>query len=71
MPRTTKELADELDARDRLRQRGYDWKSCKHCHGIGRDARGAPCFPCGGKGGTWMAPMMRAAHGPDQATASE
>ena len=49
-PRTAKELADELDARDRLRARGWHWKTCKTCRGLG-ELKG--CGACGGKGGRW------------------
>jgi hypothetical protein len=48
--KTAKELADELDAKDRLRERGYTWKTCKYCHGIG-------CPGCDHGGGKWQAPM--------------
>lgn len=43
-----KELADELDARDRLRKRGLFWKACSLCHGC-RES----CPVCRGKGGFW------------------
>lgn len=45
-----KELADRLDAEDRLKARGLEKKRCTHCNGL------APlkgCIPCGNKGYTW------------------
>lgn len=47
---STKELADELDAADRLRARGYVWVNCKHCHGNTLIS----CPACQSKGGRWM-----------------
>lgn len=41
--KTDKELADELDAKDRLRRRGYTQK---------------PCLSCNGKGYQWVSPIM-------------
>lgn len=55
MDKNDKELADELDARDRLRNQGYQWVACESCKGIRFDY----CAACSGKGGRWQAPMMR------------
>lgn len=50
--KTDKELADELDARDRLRKRGYKWERCPTCNGLKEN-----CFTCKGRGGIWEAPL--------------
>lgn len=65
-----KELADKLDAQERLERRGYKRKRCPHCMGqgfVGKDQydqdRSTPlmrlCHSCGGKGFTWEAPITR------------
>lgn len=56
---STKELADRLDAEERLRKRGYTKRRCDTCKG-GTDFRLAGrCYSCGGKGFRWSGPMMR------------
>lgn len=54
MSKSAKELADELDAKDRLRARGYRWKTCEHCHGMGEITG---CGACENKGGKWVKGM--------------
>jgi DnaJ-class molecular chaperone len=64
MLRSDKELADALDARDRLINRGYVQKACDKCKGLGRiqlfnkdnDFSYTECFRCEGKGFWWKAP---------------
>lgn len=65
--KSDKDLADHLDAQDRLRSRGYKWKKCDHCKGIGfiivsrinqnEFAATHRCVPCDGRGGTWEPPI--------------
>lgn len=68
--KTDKELADDLDAKKRIREHGGLWKNCSKCngtgqvaldHGPGKHARWSinECFSCGGKGGHWEMPTMR------------
>lgn len=60
MPKTDKELADELDARDRLRNRGYEQVKCGMCNGFGW--QGHPevnCPACEGRGYRWQAPITK------------
>lgn len=66
--KTDKELADELDAKQRIRSHGGEWVICSKCHGVGRTTFGgkgmmglntATCFHCDGRGGRWEMPMMR------------
>lgn len=55
--KTDKELADEVDARERLKARGYEQKRCPVCS---KDYRLRDfCSRCGGKGYVWEAPLMR------------
>lgn len=35
--KSDKELADQLDAEDRLRSRGYEKKTCEKCNGTNED----------------------------------
>jgi hypothetical protein len=65
----SKELADELDAEDRLKARGYYKKDCNHCKGTGflpgfesnssYHVAPYPCFACDGKGWRWEAPITQ------------
>lgn len=53
-----KELANELDAEDRLRGRGYTQEPCSSCRGSGmKMINGAltPCLSCDGRGFHWRA----------------
>lgn len=60
MNKTEKELADELDAKDRLTARGYVRETCKSCGGIGTNPRtDMPCFSCDGRGFHWRAPITK------------
>lgn len=64
MSKSDKELADSLDAYDRLIARGYKRVSCDKCKGIGyaRDSFhnwGIPCSSCEGRGFHWEAPLMK------------
>lgn len=58
-----KELADKLDAEDRLRARGYRKVPCRICKGMGAVRRGAypeyPCHHCDNKGYTWEGQFYR------------
>jgi len=62
--KSDKELAEQLDADKRIRSHGYKKKTCPYCNGIGIDQSprrnyvGTRCYPCGGKGYTWEAPLM-------------
>lgn len=58
MPKTDKELADELDAKDRLIARGYKRQTCAKCNGFGQFGS-IQCWRCEGKGYTWEAPLMK------------
>lgn len=57
---TDKELADALDARDRLIARGYKRVKCDRCNGTGlfEDFRGKEhiCPFCNSSGEVWQAP---------------
>ena len=55
---TDKEFADELDAQDRLRARGYRQKTCPSCKGSSNEHT-FTCWRCKGKGVVWEAPMER------------
>lgn len=71
--KTDKEIADELDARDRLIARGWKYKKCLPCGGTGqyfrapvgkeKDLAGSvnkvldTCACCGGKGHGWIIPL--------------
>jgi DnaJ-class molecular chaperone len=59
MPKSDKELADELDARDRLRARGYEQVKCPACQGLGMEGFDIACFRCEGKGYYWQAPITK------------
>lgn len=59
MAKSDKELADELDARERLENRGYKKVACEKCGGIGWSTPNDPCLRCGGKGYHWQAPLMK------------
>jgi len=61
--KSDKEFADELDARDRLKRRGFKMQTCKLCKGTGmfiaeRDHYQSflSCHACAGKGYIWEAP---------------
>lgn len=63
--KTSKELADELDAQDRLMARGYAKVKCESCEGKGYCTHAQNqwinpwiCIECGGKGWTWKSPTM-------------
>jgi len=58
-----KELADQLDARDRLFARGYRQVPCQKCgergfteHSTGGVPWSYPCVYCHGHGYNWVAP---------------
>jgi hypothetical protein len=55
---TDKEIADQLDAEDRLINRGCKKKICDYCYGSGWRLR-YECWKCHGKGYTWEWPLMR------------
>lgn len=60
MPDSDKELADKLDAQDRLIARGYVRVTCKACDGLGISRRdGLPCYQCDGRGFYWRAPISK------------
>lgn len=60
MSTSDKELADRLDAQDRLIARGYVRETCKSCNGIGSNPRtDAPCYSCEGRGFRWQAPIEK------------
>lgn len=59
MPKSDKELADELDARDRLIARGYERVKCPKCDGLGLRFGDVQCWQCEGKGYYWMPPLMK------------
>jgi uncharacterized paraquat-inducible protein A len=54
-----KELADKLDAQDRLRARGYEKVACEKCDGLGLEGFDIACSRCGGKGYHWRAPLTK------------
>ncbi len=60
---TDKELADQLDAEDRLLKRGYRKISCIYCNGRGggqtKHDPYSRCFECEGKGYRWSAPITK------------
>lgn len=56
--KSDKELADELDARDRLEARGYKRETCPKCKGFGQFGS-IQCWQCEGKGYCWQAPLMK------------
>jgi DnaJ-class molecular chaperone len=52
------ELADRLDAEDRLRNRGYEKQTCERCNGFGQFGS-IQCPRCEGKGYWWMPPVTK------------
>lgn len=58
MPKSDKELADELDARDRLEARGYQRVTCPKCKGFCQFGS-IQCWKCEGKGYCWEAPITK------------
>lgn len=58
-----KELADQLDAEDRLRNRGYEKVTCPRCGGgyggVGQIQPDIICWKCEGKGYLWEAPITK------------
>jgi DnaJ-class molecular chaperone len=52
------ELADRLDAEDRLRNRGYEKRTCERCNGFGQFGS-IQCPRCEGKGYWWMPPVTK------------
>lgn len=62
LKKSDKELADQLDAKKRLRDHGYTQKTCQKCRGTGMMLHGPGnhhCYSCEGRGYTWEAPFMR------------
>lgn len=60
--KTDKELADELDARDRLIARGYKLVKCDVCAGyghLGSNMFTPICPTCNGRGQRWEAPITK------------
>lgn len=66
--KTDKEIADTLDARERIRKHGGTWVRCPKCGGLGYTTFGGKgmmglntgtCFSCDGKGGKWEFPLTR------------
>lgn len=57
-PLTDKELLDKVKAREELRNRGYRWKSCRHCFSGLSKYGGWECNVCSGRWGHWEAPLM-------------
>lgn len=59
-----KELADKLDAEDRLIKRGYKKESCINCNGAGYiifedlGTSPQPCYTCKTEGFIWQSPLM-------------
>jgi DnaJ-class molecular chaperone len=57
------ELANQLDAEDRLRNRGYTKTECPSCRGAGWGRnpwnRNIPCSMCDGRGYFWQAPLTK------------
>lgn len=58
-----KELADQLDAEDRLLNRGYKKRRCSACDGVGiiiEAGRVSPtCGSCDGRGVYWESPLTK------------
>lgn len=69
MPKSDKELADELDAQDRLRSRGYERVTCARCRGVGLEGFDIACSVCEGRGYRWLPPIEKSAerHGDTRA----
>jgi DnaJ-class molecular chaperone len=59
MPKSDKELADELDAQDRLLARGYERETCEKCGGRGLEGFDVACSRCEGRGYYWRAPITK------------
>ena len=59
MPESDKELADRLDAWERLEVRGYKRETCEHCGGSGQRMPEINCWHCGGRGYYWQAPIEK------------
>lgn len=57
--KSDKELADELDAQDRLTARGYKRVPCEPCRGTGQRGPDINCWHCEGKGYIWQAPITK------------
>lgn len=57
--KSDKELADELDAQDRLVSRGYKRETCDRCEGIGQAYPDICCPRCEGRGYNWLPPLMK------------
>ena len=55
-----KELADKLDAQDRLIARGYTKVTCEKCKGLGQFGS-IECWRCEGRGYIWQAPITKEA----------
>jgi hypothetical protein len=53
------ELADRLDAEDRLRKRGYEKRSCERCGGLGQIIPDIVCPHCSGEGYYWLPPTTK------------
>jgi len=56
--KSDRELADELDAQDRLKARGYEKVTCENCRGEGHQIS-VECFKCEGRGYYWQAPITK------------
>lgn len=57
-----KDLADQLDAEERLLSRGYTKARCKSCFGTGLRPKGryvTECWPCEGRGFYWRVPITK------------
>lgn len=58
-----KELADRLDAEDRLRGRGYEKVRCCRCDGMGFTIESGmfmlECGACQGRGFYWQSPLTK------------
>lgn len=59
MAESDKELADRLDAWERLEARGYKREACENCGGIGQSHPDIVCNRCEGKGYYWQAPITK------------
>lgn len=60
MSKPDKELADELDAQDRLIARGYIKMQCDKCDGFGYVLPAfTECSSCEGRGYFWQAPITK------------
>jgi hypothetical protein len=63
--KSDKELADQLDAEDRLRSRGYEKGECSRCKGMGFTVESGmywlECGSCQGRGFVWRSPLTKEA----------